>query len=183
MTDLIDLSTIELAKLINDEYAVILNNERTNLPRAMSVGEKLKVLQGKSKHGEWQIRLKTHCPKVSYETATLYIRLWDKRDKLNELAKAKSVTVTDLTIQEARRLLATPKPNDDKSKSVKVPKGGVEPGEPKPTLSMPPDKVIRELDCGELFDILRVVYDKDDRMSLTTKLAADLGMNCVNDCG
>ena len=88
MTDLIDLSTAELAKLINDEYAVILANERTNLPKAMSVGEKLKVLQGKAKHGEWQTKLKAHCPKVSYETATLYIRLWDKRDKLKELAAA-----------------------------------------------------------------------------------------------
>jgi len=35
----LDLSTKELAKLINDEYAVILASERTNYPRAMSVGE------------------------------------------------------------------------------------------------------------------------------------------------
>ena len=153
MTDLIDLSTAELAKLINDEYAVILANERTNLPKAMSVGEKLKVLQGKAKHGEWQTKLKAHCPKVSYETATLYIRLWDKRDKLKELAAAKSVTVTDLTIQEARKLLATPKPNDGKGATSKVPKGGVEPGEPR-SVSVPPDKIVGELDAGELFDIL-----------------------------
>jgi hypothetical protein len=153
--------------------------KRTNLPRAQAIGEKLKVLQGKSKHGEWQTKLKTHCPKVSYETATLYIRLWDKRDKLKELAAAKSVTVTDLTIQEARKLLATLKPDDGKGATSKVPKGGVEPGNEPKSVSMPPDKIVAELEYGELFDILKVVYDRDDRMNLTTKLAADLGMKLV----
>ena len=41
MTDYGDLSTTELAKLINDEYGVILAAERTNLPKALAVGEKL----------------------------------------------------------------------------------------------------------------------------------------------
>lgn len=183
MTEFVDLSTTELAKLINDEYDAILATERTNLPRAQKVGEKLKVLRDKAKHGEWKTKLAEHCPKLSksYETATLYIRLWDGRDKLPELAKAKGVTVTDLTIQEARKLLATPK-SDDKGKPSKAVKGGVqEPGmEPKPG-TLPPDEQVKrlELDYGDMFETLKRKYDQDDLMRLTKLLAANLGMALV----
>jgi|SRR6516165_2835344 hypothetical protein len=183
MTELIDLATDALAKLINDEYAVILNAERANLPKAQAIGEKLKVLQSKAKHGEWRDKLTTCCPKVSYETATLYIRLWDKREKLAELAAAKSVTVTDLTIQEARKLLATPKAdNGDKGKSAKVARGAVaEPGnEPRPA-RLPPDEQLRrlELDYGDMFEGLKCVYDYDDLMHIAERLAEHLKMRLV----
>jgi hypothetical protein len=110
-TDLAKLSTDDLAKAINDEYSVILENERGNLQKALAVGEKLKALRPRvaRKHGEWQAKLKVHCPTISYETATLYVRLHNKRDELETAAAAKSVAVTDLTIQEARKLLAKPK--------------------------------------------------------------------------
>jgi len=81
MSDYLDLSAAELAKLINDEYASILANERTNYPRALSVGEKLVSLRGGVEHGEWQDKLKKLCPDVSYETATKYMRLWNNREK------------------------------------------------------------------------------------------------------
>lgn len=181
MINYTDLSTDDLAKLINEEYSVILHNERTNLPRAQMVGEKLKVLQDKAEHGEWKTKLAEYCPEVAYETATLYIRLWNKREKLAELAAAKDVTVTDLTIQEARKLLATPKSGSDGSRSKKAIKAAVEPASGPEPRSVPPDQVIRnlELDYGDMFETLKSTYDQDDLMSLTERLAAHLGMTLM----
>ena len=71
-----DLSTTELAKLINDEYEVILGNERANYPRALSIGEKLAHLRRGADRSEWKTKLETLCPHISYETATKYIRVW-----------------------------------------------------------------------------------------------------------
>jgi len=110
MTDFGDLSTTELAKQINDEYSVILEAERTNLQKAMAIGEKLIALRRRiaPEHGDWQAKLKLYCPQISYETATRYIRLSDKREELDKAAAAKSVATTDLTIEEARKLLSKP---------------------------------------------------------------------------
>ena len=103
MTDFGDLSTTELAKQINDEYSVILEAERTNLQKAMAIGEKLIALRRRiaPEHGDWHAKLKLYGPQISYETATRYIRLSDKREELDKAAAAKSVATTDLTIEEA----------------------------------------------------------------------------------
>jgi hypothetical protein len=105
-----ELSLPDLAKLINDEYAVVLASERNNLQRALAIGEKLMWLRARAKHGEWQEKLKGWCPKLSYETATLYIRLFEKRHIWEERARAESVETTDLTIEKVRQLLAKPRP-------------------------------------------------------------------------
>jgi hypothetical protein len=101
---------------INAEYEEIVEAERKtgNLPRAISIGEKLIKCKAELQHGEWQDWLKEHCPQISYETAALYMRFASKRDDLEKAAAAKSVTLTDLTITEARELLATPKPKSGK---------------------------------------------------------------------
>ena len=65
-----DLSATELAKLINDEYDVILSNERTNYPKAISIGEKLAHLRRGADRDEWKTKLKELCPEISYETAS-----------------------------------------------------------------------------------------------------------------
>ena len=44
-TDYGDLSTKDLAKQINEEYALILAAERTYLQKALSLGEKLIALR------------------------------------------------------------------------------------------------------------------------------------------
>jgi len=188
MTDLIDLSTAELGKLINDEYAVILANERTNYPRALSVGEKLVALRrgAETKHGEWQAKLKTHCPKVSYETATKYIRLWNNRKKIETEATIKGVATTDLTIELALSLIATPRPdkpdNTTKAKLDSVVKGGVEePGnEPQPA-TIAPDMALEGLANDEVFHTLWNVYENRvaDLLDLTAKLAESLGMTLM----
>jgi hypothetical protein len=99
----------ELVSMVNAEYAAIMEAERTHLQRAIGVGEKLLDLKPRvAKHGEWQQWLKTNCPKISIETANLYMRLAkpENLDKLKKAAAAKSVTLTDLTITEAREILA-----------------------------------------------------------------------------
>src|SRR5262249_33686889 len=111
MTDFGDLSTNELAKQINAEYALILDAERTNLQKALAVGEKLIALRQRvaPKHGDWQAKLEKYCPTLSYETATKYIRLCDKWDDIAKAARAKCVATTDLTIEAALKLIAKPK--------------------------------------------------------------------------
>jgi DUF3102 family protein len=131
MPDYGDLKISELIALINTEYAAIIEADRSNLQRALKIGEMLVDLKPRvAKHGEWQLWLKSNCPKISIETANLYMRLADNLDELEKRAAAKSVTLTDLTITQARELLAKPKPTDangsDKAKGNKVAKAGVE---------------------------------------------------------
>jgi len=102
-----DLSATELAKLINDEYDVILTAERTNYPRAISIGEKLAYLQRGAKRSEWKTKLKTLCPHVSYETATKYIRVWKFQKLIEQAAERENVATTFLTIERALSLIAT----------------------------------------------------------------------------
>src|SRR5262245_47929962 len=106
MTDV----AMELVKGINDEYGLILVSERNNLQKALAIGQKLVALRPliAPRHGEWQAKLEKHCPKLSYETATLYIRLFEKEAVWRAAAAAKSVEPTDLTIERARQLLRKP---------------------------------------------------------------------------
>jgi hypothetical protein len=105
----------ELVSMVNTEYAAIMEAERTHLQRAIGIGEKLLDLKPRvAKHGEWQQWLKTNCPKISLETANLYMRLARPENlaKLEEAAAAKSVSVTDFTITEAREILANKSKSD-----------------------------------------------------------------------
>jgi len=46
----------ELVTMINTEYAAIVEADRTNLQRAIGIGEKLLDLKPRvAKHGEWQL--------------------------------------------------------------------------------------------------------------------------------
>jgi hypothetical protein len=128
-----ELSSTELAKLINDEYGLVLSSERTNLKRAKAIGEKLTWLQTRATHGNWQSKLKAWCPKLSYETANRYIRVFEKWPEIEKAAAVKNVVTTDLTIDAALKLLAKP-PDPNKgngsgnaSKSAKATKSAVEP--------------------------------------------------------
>ena len=64
MTDaLTDLGTTDLIKLVNDEYAAVLASDRATYPRAIRIGEALKVLTGRINHGDKKAWFKEHCPK------------------------------------------------------------------------------------------------------------------------
>src|SRR6516164_4878050 len=105
MSDYAQLTIPALAKLINDEYAVILQSEKANLPRALAVGEKLNAIRVRVEHGEWQDTYESYGLNISYETATLYMRLFVKQAEWRAAAAAKNVEPTDLTIDGARQLI------------------------------------------------------------------------------
>src|SRR6516162_1715320 len=174
MTDYGDLSTTELAKQINADYELILESERTTLQRYLAMGEKLIALRPRiaPKHGEWQAKLKLHCPQVSYETANLCIRFVENFGKLEAYAATKNVKVTDLGIDEARKALAKPKSNTDKTSKDKpagVVKAAVEPAN-EPNDRRDEDIAKQYLaevwDASELVDVLRQVRDIDYLMEL-----------------
>jgi hypothetical protein len=184
-----ELTVSQLVEMINTEYAAILETERTTLQRAIGIGEKLIDLKPRvAKHGEWQAWLKSNCPKISLETANLYMRLAKPENlaKLEKAAAIKSVSVTDLTTTEARDLLAnksfTNTTNTSSTKSSKVVKGGVaEPGnEPQPA-TIAPDTALEGLANDEVFHTLWNVYQnrQADLLDLTAKLAGSLGMTLM----
>src|SRR5262245_42395271 len=185
MTDVIHLSTDELVKAINDEYGVILASERNKLPKAIAIGEKLVALRPRiaPNHGEWKAQFTgpERRLRISYETATVYIRLFERQAEWRKAAAEKNADPTSLTIEDVLRLLAKPKPEaDNKGKSSKAAKAAVaEPAtDPKPMVTLPPDQVVKnlELDYGDMFEALKRKYDRDDLLELTKRLAADLGM-------
>jgi hypothetical protein len=177
-----ELSAAELAKLINDEYGLILSSERTNLKRAKAIGEKLTWLQTRATHGEWQSKLEVWCPKLSYETANKYIRVHVKWPEIEQKAAIKNVVTTDLTIDAALKLLAKPSKTNNNASASKAVRGGVqEPGmEPQPR-SLPPDQALEGLANDEVFHTLQNVYEnrQDELMELTTKLARHFGMTLM----
>jgi hypothetical protein len=182
--DYAELSLRDLTKLINDEYSLVLASERNNLQRALTIGEKLMALRARAKHGEWQEKLKGWCPKLSYETATLYIRLFEKRDVWEERAKAKSVEPTELTIEGARQLLANSKPesdSDSESDSSSDSDGDADESEGSEGAAPGADKVVAdlELDTGDMFEVLKKVYDHDDLTDIANRLATHLGLTLV----
>ena len=187
MTDYGDLSTTELAKQINADYELILESERTTLQRYLAMGEKLIALRPRiaPKHGEWQAKLKLHCPQVSYETANLCIRFVENFGKLEAYSATKNVKVTDLGIDEARKALAKPKSNTDKTdkgKPASVVKGGVEePGNEPTPRTIAPDAALEGLETDEVFHTLCNVYEnrQHELLELTRRLAASLGMTLM----
>ena len=107
-----DLSLPDLIKLINTEYDMVLAGDRNTFQKAIPLGQMLISLKPRvAKHGKWQDWIAANCPKLSYETVALYMRLADPDNLAKLLAAGKSVTVTDLkmTIREARDVLAKPK--------------------------------------------------------------------------
>jgi len=136
-------------------------------------------------HGEWQAKLKQHCPAISYETAAKYMRLWNNREKIETEATIKSVATTDLTIERALNLIATPKqtkPDTSKGKPDSVVKGGVEePGNEPRSASVAPDVALEGLETDEVFHTLQNVYEnrKGELLELTKRLAASLGMTLM----
>jgi len=185
-----DLSVVELAKLINDEYAVILGNERTNYPRAISIGEKLFHLRREANHGEWRIKLEKFCPDVSYETATKYIRVWKFQARIEAAAAAKSVATTDLTIELALSLIAKPK-----QKSTDNTDSPDDDGKPTVEAMEARQAANAEAEAAELedvdidgdrrervdrtFDVLMRTYPQDELLDLTERLAKHLGMTLM----
>jgi hypothetical protein len=164
-------------KQINEEYAIIRAGERRNLPKAISIGEKLIDLRPRvSKHGEWQDYLKKHCPALAYETAAGYIRLAEKQEELCKLAKVKSVADADLTIREALKLLAKPKSDGGKKSGDKSANLGAVREPAASAKKAPPtlEDFIRNIAADELFEVLRKNYEAEQLSKLSELLRGHL---------
>jgi hypothetical protein len=193
ITDYFNLTADALAKLITDEYAVILANERTNLPKALAVGEKLIALRQRvnPKHGEWQDKLEEWCPTLSYETATKYIRLYEKWPDIEKAAAAKNVATTDLTIEAALSLIA--KKRTPAAPTTAAPT--TDEGKPTPEAMEAKQAANAEAEAAELEDVdidgarqervdwifaqLMKRYPQDELLDLTERLAKHLGMRLM----
>jgi len=192
-TDFADLSTDELAKQINAEYSVILNSDRANYPRALSIGGKLFAINVRTEHGEWQTKLSALCPDISYETATKYIRVYRYQHQIAAAAAAKSVATTDLTIELALSLIAkkrTTTENTDDEEAGGDGKPTVEAMEARQAANaeaeaaeLADDEI--DIDAERLqrvdktFDVLMRTYPLDELLDLTERLAKHLGMTLV----
>jgi Protein of unknown function (DUF3102) len=91
--------------------------------KAIEIGKQLKQAKASVDHGEWETWLKEKC-KLKERTAQRYMRLVDKRDKIEshlaELrANDKTVTLSVLSLSEAYELTADP--NKQRRKSTQQP--------------------------------------------------------------
>jgi hypothetical protein len=185
-----ELGVPELVKKVNEVYEQIHLHDRTNYPRAVMIGEMLNDIRPRvAKHGAWQNWLREHCPKISYETANIYMRIATKQNIILAEAGRKNVAATDLTIALARELLTKPR----KPEPEPEPESGDEiDGEDEESddsggegvvrkaaaIALAPDTVVRdlELEAGDMYEILKSIYDKEDLLVITNRLAAHLGM-------
>jgi hypothetical protein len=174
MTSVGDLSSDYLAKLINDEYEVVLVSERANLPRAKAIGEKLEVLRARTKHGEWQTKLREWCPRISYETATRYIRVYRRWPDIEQAAAVKSVKTTDLTIDDALRLLA--KPKDDNNSEMPQDNGEVDERSAQQSDEDSAIGWLKALAPDELVILLRQIHGAEYLTALSAELAKAFGL-------
>jgi hypothetical protein len=179
--DFNDVTNTDLIKQINTAYESILSNERSTLQKAIPIGQMLIELKPRvAKHGAWQEWVKINLPKMSYETVSLYMRLADPENLAKLLAVGKSATIADLrmTITEAAKAIAKPKSDAPKGagkgKSQSPAKGAVEPANAPRSISADPQAVVRDIEPGDLFDILKSVWDTDALNELKTKLTAHL---------
>lgn len=99
---------------------------RNSARRAIEVGELLNEAKDRVKHGNFEEWLRTHC-KLSFSTARRYMYFADHRADIEAALNngsitlnGKSVSVTDLSLSAAKRLIAPhPKSSGSASKSDK----------------------------------------------------------------
>jgi hypothetical protein len=104
----------ELAERIKSEHSAIMSqmSGKGLVHRAIKLGEALIQAKEKVGHGEFLKWVAANC-NVKKRTAQRYMRLVEHRAKIDAHLKDKSVTVTHLTLNEAFRLTAEPRPQPE----------------------------------------------------------------------
>ena len=190
-----NLSSVDLAKQINDDYSVILGSERANLPRALAIAPKLYALRVRA-WGQWKTKFPSYGLNISYETVSVYLRIWEHWNEIKALAVKKGVEPTLLTIDAARELWAKRKDttetkdteDTDATDDTDADDGGDGDGQRYDLEADDDDSTrakideetaiewLRALAPDELIGWLRTVQDDDWLSDLTNRLAAHLGM-------
>ena len=98
-----------LALAINEEHALAEQYASMAIHRARRAGDLMLTAKQRVAHGQWLPWLKTNCPTIKDRTARAYMQLARNWATL----ESKTATVADLTINEALKLLAEPKPEQE----------------------------------------------------------------------
>lgn len=96
-----------LAIAINSEHALAEQYASMAIHRAKRAGELLNQAKAKVSHGEWLPWLSANCPTIATRTAQAYMKL----DREWGTLESKCATVAHLTVSDALKLLAEPKPD------------------------------------------------------------------------
>jgi hypothetical protein len=107
---------VDLAAGINERLSAMANAMNGIIQHAFYVGALLNRAKAMEGHGDWGQWLKANC-NLQERTAQRYMELAANRTVIEQKAKTKNVTVSDLTLRQARLLLTdkTKKPHDDKN--------------------------------------------------------------------
>lgn len=98
-------STLDaLADKIKGHLKAIDEAMRSSIMRAVELGELLSRAKAEIGHGDWGRWLELNCS-LNERTAQRYMKLAGERKRIEEIARNKSVNVSDLTISQAQRLL------------------------------------------------------------------------------
>jgi len=108
------LSESDLARQINETIEAMERAFRNNVWRAIEVGDLLIEAKKRVGHGSFEAWLRDHC-KLSFSTARRYIAFAKDRPKIE--AALKSVTVTDLSLTAAKRLIEDASASSSKQSS------------------------------------------------------------------
>lgn len=98
-----------LALAINEEHALAEQYATMAIHRAHRAGDLMLAAKQRVAHGQWLPWLKANCPTIKDRTARAYMQLARNWATL----ESKTATVADLTINEALKLLAEPRPEPE----------------------------------------------------------------------
>ena len=130
-----------LALAINEEHALAEQYATMAIHRARRAGDLMLTAKQRVAHGQWLPWLKANCPTIKDRTARAYMQLARNWATL----ESKTATVADLTINEALRLLAEPRP------------------EPEPELGFEPEPLTAE-EQASLDDHAKNINEAADRI-------------------
>ena len=106
--DLTSLTEADLAKQIKDRLWAMENAFRRSALNAIEAGEALVEAKKRVGHGKFEAWLKDHC-QLSYATARRYMGFAKNRSKIEAALNSKSLTMSDLSLNDVQRLIASSK--------------------------------------------------------------------------
>jgi hypothetical protein len=114
----------QLATKAKEAHLRVVNAPRVVLQHAITAGHALNEAKNKVGHGKWLAWLKENCPDISDRTAERYMKLAEGQARLDKKLedKAKFDIVSNLTINEALRLID--EPDGEQSASAEVQQTG-----------------------------------------------------------
>jgi hypothetical protein len=95
----------ELVTKINEGHAWLLKSSQSVLERAIKVGDMLIEAKSIVAHGHFLKWIETNCNGMSDKTAERYMKLAENKAKLSEIKKEKFDTMSNLTLNEAIRII------------------------------------------------------------------------------